>query len=211
VSPGERWPPGDAIVLREVWRGRVWTGRPASVVVDSAGLVMLFVPAGVTWFAPVAVADGRPLQVPTEPWTLRRRTWDRTNVLSFAEPGRPHAALAFWSADWAFEGWYVNVQTPLERTAAGFDYMDQELDVVIEPDRSAWRWKDEDEAELAVRLGHFAREDLERFRTEARAWTERIVRGAPPFDRDWPAWRPEPGLGLPRLPLGWDRLGSSPA
>jgi predicted RNA-binding protein associated with RNAse of E/G family len=207
VTPSAPWSPGDAIVLREVWRRQIWTARPATVVLDGPELLMLFVPAGVGWFAPFARSDGRPLHVPTEPWTILERTWERTNVLSFAEPGRPHAALAFWDAGWAFEGWYVNVQTPLERTRLGFDYMDQELDVVIEPDLSAWRWKDEDEAELAARLGHFTAQDLERFRVEARAWTDRIVRGRPPFERDWRSWRPDPRWTRPSLPERWDRVG----
>jgi predicted RNA-binding protein associated with RNAse of E/G family len=204
-GPGRRTP-GETVVLREVWRDRVWTGRPATVVADEDGLLMFFVPVGIRWFAPFAVAGGRPLHVPTEPWTIREQTWERTNALSFAEPGRPHAALAFWSAGWRFEGWYVNVQTPLERTRLGFDYMDQALDVVIEPDLSAWRWKDEDETELAVRAGQFTAADAARFHREATAWTERIVRREPPFDRDWRSWRPDPGWPTPELAPGWDLL-----
>jgi hypothetical protein len=200
-----RWATGDVVVLREVWRGRVWTGRPAIVVADAHDLRVFFVPIGVRWCAPVR-PDGRWLHVPTEPWTLRVRTWERSHVLSLAEPGRPHAALAFWDLDWRFEGWYVNVQTPLDPTRLGFDYLDQELDVVIEPDLSAWRWKDEDELEVAIGLGMWTPADARRFRAEAMDWTDRIIRGGPPFDRDWRSWRPDPSWTAPVLPPGWDGL-----
>lgn len=204
MSASARRSPGDPVVLREVWRGRVWTGRPATVVRDDDEL-RFFVPVGVRWFAPSA-AEGRWLHVPTEPWHLVERTWERTNVLSFAEPGVPHATLAFWDAGWTFLGWYVNVQTPLERTRVGFDYMDQELDVLIEPDRSTWSWKDEDELELAVELGLWTPADAERFHDEAQTCVRRVVEGSPPFDRDWSSWRPDPSWRVPELPPGWDLL-----
>jgi hypothetical protein len=207
VSAGRRWSPGETVVLREVWQARVWTARPATVVRDD-DLLMFFVPIGARWFSPFAASDGRPLHVPTEPWIVRERTWRASHALSFAEPGLPHAVLAFWHEDWRFRAWYVNVQTALARTDLGFDYMDQELDVVIDPDLSAWRWKDEDETEVAVRLGHFTASDAARFRREAAAQIERIVRGSPPFDRDWRSWRPDPAWPIPELPTGWDRVGA---
>jgi hypothetical protein len=116
VSASGRWSPGDVVVLREVWQGRVWTARPVNVVRDD-DLLMFFVPVGVRWYGPHD-DDGTWVNafVDARTWHTAERTWEGSNALSFAEPGRPHATLAFWDPDWMFRGWYVNVQTPLERT-----------------------------------------------------------------------------------------------
>jgi uncharacterized protein DUF402 len=206
VSGPGRWSAGDAVVLREVWEGRVWTARPVTVVRDD-DLLMFFVPAGVRWYGPLD-DDGRWVSafVDARGWHLAERTWEGSNVLSFAEPGRPHATLAFWDADWTFRGWYVNVQTPLERTPHGFDYLDQELDAWIDADGRAWEWKDEDDLDRSVAAGIWTAADAERFRREAEANVRRVLDREPPFDRDWASWRPDPSWPAPELPAGWDLL-----
>ena len=47
-------------------------------------------------------------------------------------------------------GWYVNFQEPYRRTERGIETMDLALDIIAEPDRSSWRWKDEDEFALLI-------------------------------------------------------------
>jgi Protein of unknown function (DUF402) len=204
VSPGTRWSPGDVVVLREVWRGRIWTARPANVVRDG-DLLMFFVPIGVRWFGPHD-DDGRWVNafVDARRWHIRERIWEGSNVLSFAEPGRPNAILAFWDPGWTFLGWYVNVQTPLERTPAGFDYLDQELDAWIPADGGHWKWKDEDELERSVAAGIWGAADAARFRREAEADVRRVLGREPPFDSDWRGWRPDPSWARPELSPGWD-------
>ncbi len=201
-----RWSPGDVVVLREVWRGRVWTARPVNVVRDDDRL-MFFVPIGVQWYGPHD-DDGRGVNafVDARRWHLAQRTWDRSNVLSFAEPGRPHAALAFWDAQWRFLGWYVNAQTPLEREPLGFDYLDQELDLWLDGRDASWAWKDEDELERSVAAGIWSRDEAERIRSEVADLGRRVMERVPPFDRDWTSWRPDPSWPMPELPSGWDRL-----
>jgi predicted RNA-binding protein associated with RNAse of E/G family len=206
VTPTARWSPGDAVVLREVWRGRIWTGRPVTVVADEHDALMFFVPVGARGFVPHSL-EGAPLHafvdVEGDAWEVRPTTWTETNALSFAEEGRPHATLAFWDAAWGFLGWYVNLQTPLRRTPIGFDYLDQELDAWIRPDGS-WGWKDEDELERSVGAGIWTPAEAERLRREGEDAVERVVRGRPPFDRDWSSWRPDPAWRTPELPPGWD-------
>jgi hypothetical protein len=101
--------------------------------------------------------------------------------------------------------WYVNLQEPLARTPLGFDTVDHLLDVVVELDRSSWRWKDEDELEEGVGAGMFSPADARRFRSWGERARDRVLRGDPPFDRDWSAWRPDPAWPVPELPAGWDR------
>jgi hypothetical protein len=56
-------------------------------------------------------------------------------MLYLITPGAAHAIHLWWLApDWRFGGWYVNLQEPIRRTTLGFDYMDQMLDIVVEPD-----------------------------------------------------------------------------
>lgn len=204
MSADPRWAPGDVVVLREVWEARVWTARPANVVRDDE-LLMFFVPVGVRWFGPVD-DEGRWVNafVDARGWRIGERAWRGSNVLSFAEPYRPNATLAFWDPAWSFLGWYVNVQTALERTPIGFDYLDQELDAWIPGDGGNWRWKDEDELRRSVAAGIWSAADAERFVREAEAAIARVLDGDPPFDRDWRSWRPDPSWPPPELPPGWD-------
>jgi hypothetical protein len=199
----ERRRPGETTVLREMWQGRVWEARPAVVVQDDDEQRMFSIPAG----TPIRVAvgpDGRELRLYRDTWTAAARTSSRS-VLSFSWPDRSYGVLAFWSGDWAFDGWYVNLETPLEPTAAGFDFTDQCLDVLIPPDRSTWTWKDEDELEEAVATGIFSPEQATQFRRDGERAVRHLLDREPPFDREWSDWRPDPAWPLPELPRGWDR------
>ena len=201
-----RWSAGDAIALREIWRGRIWTARAVTVVEDADEHTMFHVPAGMSWKRPID-ARGERLRLPTEKWRLTDDVWEEKHVLSFAWPGLAYAILAFWSDPGdEFLGWYVNLQTPLRRTAIGFDYMDHTLDVVVSPDRSTWEWKDEDELAEAVALGLFSSERAATIRAEGERALERVRTRASPFDRDWESWRPDPSWPMPELPPGWDAV-----
>jgi len=197
------WRPGDEIALREVWRGRVWSALPSTVVEDSPEQRALLIWPGTPWMIPVG-ADGNELRIPVGDWTLRQRDTSRW-VLSFAWPNRAYAVMAFWEGD-AFVGWYINLQTPLQSTPIGFDFADHLLDVVVEPDRVTWRWKDEDELAEAIELGIFSPADADAFRAAGLQAVEHLTGDVPPFDRDWTSWRPDPSWREPKLPAGWDRV-----
>ena len=195
---------GDAIALREVWKGRVWGALPATVVQDTPEQRALLVWPDTSWMVPVG-PDGRDLRIPEGDWTLRDRRNTRW-VLSFSWPGRAYSCIAFRRGDDDFTGWYVNLETPLAPTPIGFDYTDHLLDVLVEPDRTTWRWKDEDELAEAVERGVFSPADADAFRAAGLQAVEHLASGAPPFDRDWSSWRPDPSWSRPELPEGWDRV-----
>jgi predicted RNA-binding protein associated with RNAse of E/G family len=202
--PGRR-SPGDPIVLRELAAGRVWSGRPAIVVRDDPDLRMLFAPAGITIW--VASDDrGNELRLPVGSWTLRPRVQTDWHALSFAWPDERFAVLALWHPDWRFWRWYVNVEDVLRPTSLGFDTTELLLDVVIEPDRRSWAWKDEDEIERALALALVTPDDAADRRRAADRGRRRVMAAEPPFDRDWRTWRPDPGWPIPELPPGWERL-----
>jgi hypothetical protein len=203
-----RWSPGDSVVLREIWFGRVWEARPAIVVRDDPEMRMFYVPPGNR--VQVAVdLEGRPLRLPRGDWRLKETRWHNWHVLSFVFPDMPYAVLAFVGAETdQFLGWYVNLEDPPRASPFGFDTTDHVLDVLIPPDRSSWRWKDEDELEKAVAAGLFSAEDAARFRVEGEHAARSVIERTPPFDERWEDWRPDPSWPLPELPEGWDRVDS---
>jgi hypothetical protein len=198
--------PGDPVVLREIWRGRVWEARSAIVVRDDPEMQMFYLPPGNRPRIAVDV-EGKPLRLPRGDWRLAEVTRTGQHVLSFAFPDVPYAVLAFFDVETGdFLGWYVNLEDPPRPSSAGFDTTDHVLDVLIPPDRSTWTWKDEDELDEAVALGLFSTEDAARFRTEGERAARSIIERIPPFDEPWEDWRPDPAWSAAELPEGWDRV-----
>jgi hypothetical protein len=186
-----RWNPGDAVVLREVWHGRLFGVRPVTVIRDDPGDRRLLV-----WPGQVALAartrGGRWLRTPTdEPWTLEPQAWRGGWIVSFSRPGKPHAVLAFCDRrSWRLTGWYVNLESPLRPVPDGFEWEDRILDATVAADRSSWRWKDEDDLADATAAGRVDPHDAERWRREGGDLVDRILRGDPPFDEDPRSWKP---------------------
>lgn len=201
---------GDPVLLRFFNAGRVSWAKPVSVVFDSADGVGLFLREG-TPIKRRCLLDGSPVPrgLPYGerfrlPWLAGDGLWERTNVLMLTPAQAAHSYWGFWDAVWSFGGWYVNLQAPLRRTALGFDTSDHVLDIVVEPDLSAWAWKDEHELVEAVDAGRFTPvEAAELYREGERAMAALQARSWP-FDRDWSSWRQDPAWPVPVLPEGWD-------
>src|SRR4051794_8023262 len=87
-----RFRPGDAVVIREIWRGRVWYARPATVVRDDLNLTMLHVHAHAHAMEPVDAA-GNPLRIPIDAWTFRDAERGDSWNLSFAFPDTPYSVI----------------------------------------------------------------------------------------------------------------------
>jgi len=195
--------PGAVVAIREIWDGRIWEARPAVVVRDDPNLTMFHVPPRVRCQIPVG-ADGAELRLPVDGWELAEvARSDRWN-LSFAFPDTPYAVILGYDADARLDTYYVNLQTPLVRSPAGFDMVEHVLDVVIPPERTTWSWKDEDELAVALERGMFSEEDAGWFRHWGERAVEHVLLREPPFDEDWSGWRPEPGWADAELPANWD-------
>jgi len=52
MSQSLRWAAGHQVVYREVWRGKVWTARPVTVVQDTLDGVALYLRSGTRWKLP---------------------------------------------------------------------------------------------------------------------------------------------------------------
>jgi hypothetical protein len=83
------WRPGDAIVRREVWRGRPVCGWAGVVACDDGDLLALWMPSG----SPLTVANdyfGAP-----HPWSPRTQ-WQGPGVLQLQRRGDPYSV---WHGD----------------------------------------------------------------------------------------------------------------
>ncbi len=203
ATDDERFAPGDPIAIRELWNGRVWYARPATVVRDDPNLTMLHVHPHAHAMEPVDVA-GNALRIPTDEWTFRDAERGDSWNLSFAFPDTPYSVILGYEPPGELREYYVNLQTPLVRTETGFDVVEHILDVQIPPDRSSWSWKDEDELADAVDGGLFTDEDVAWFRYWGERAVEHVLLREPPFDEDWSSWRPDPDWTEPVLPPHWD-------
>jgi len=195
---------GAPVAIRELWGGRLWAAYPAVLVQDSAEQRMFCIPPGTRWMA-AADPRGTLLRLPTARWRLAERRWENRWILSFSWPGVPYGVLGLWTVEpEEFTGWYVNLESPLEPSAPGFDCTDHVLDVLVSPDGSSWAWKDEDELAEAVARGLFTPDEARTFHEDGERAVARIAAHQPPFDRDWSTWRPDPSWPVPELPPGWD-------
>lgn len=195
-----RFGSGDVAVLREIWRGRVWKARPWIVVHDRPDQLALYIPKG----TPTKIPPGS--GIPRDEWELEDGVWDRP-TLRLTAPRTPHSVLVWWAED-VLEGWYVNLERPLERTEVGFDYLDLELDIFVRPDRS-WEFLDEDEFDEAQRLGVIAPEEAAAVRAEAARAVRMIEAWESPFCDGWENWRPNPAWSVPALPTGWEVVAAT--
>lgn len=192
-----RFQPGERIQIREVWDGRTWEIRQGIIVRDSPDLIALYTPP----HSPAQVAvgpDGKRLRLPPDDWELRdASTWDRS-VFALHVPGSEHSVLLIRDESWRLLCWYINLESDLVRTAAGFEFVDRFLDVVVEPDMSGWRWKDEEELGEAVRRGLVEPGHAAAFREEGERALEWLMARRPPYDEPWEGWRPPEEWGYER-------------
>lgn len=195
--------------MREWVCGRIWTAVPCTVVEDSPGLVALWVPPGTNWMR-CQDADGSrpaPRHRAECDWVLREdTTWPGSGRLRLTVPEKPYSVWLFWKPYYTeIDQWYVNLEIPQHRTAIGFDYLDQLLDVVVSPDRLTWKWKDEDEVQAAIELELMSAADVRALRRAGMEAVSLLQSEQPPFQSSWANWRPDPVWTAPALPKRWDR------
>lgn len=174
--------------------------KPAIVAEDAPGRIALWVLAGTPTKASRPIDPQQPKPWFAGEWRLEDSVWSRWNALFLIEPKAWHATWVWWTPEWEFLGWYVNLQEPLIRTATGFDHRDLQLDIVVDPGRR-WRLKDEDDLERSVAAGVIASERALRVRAEAAAVIARVESTAHPFVDGVAEIRPDPAWPIPSLGL----------
>jgi Protein of unknown function (DUF402) len=200
------WNPGADILLRGVWRNKIWWAIPVTVVRDEPDLIAVYWRAG----TPNKTPEQRPKPqdlLSEHSLPLIDSQWIWTDVLMLVPPTAAHAIYAMWETDHKlFHCWYINLQSPLKRTRLGFDTMDFILDIVISPDLSVWHWKDEDDFNEAVRLGVYTADEAQAIRLEGERVIQQMQARLSPFCDGWESWKPPEDWHIPVFPPGWEEL-----
>jgi predicted RNA-binding protein associated with RNAse of E/G family len=188
--------------------GRVRRATPYIVVRDTPELIVLYVPGNTVIKYPLT-PDGKrtgPSHRVNSEWVLTDYIFDKSSMLRLAIPGAGYSVIVFWDyPSMRHDIWYINLEEPLRRIASGFELNDQFLDVLITPDLSGWRWKDEDEFAEAIELGLISKQKAAAIRVEGERVAIWIQSGKSPFN-GWENWRPDPSWQVPVLPADWDKL-----
>ena len=200
---------GDRVVLREIWQGKVWSAKSEIVVQDTPEMLVLYLLPGTPYKQPRTL-DGEDVTPTTRvqgEWLLADNVWPEDGeCLRLVVPGAPYSVLVFWLEKHSkLRSWYINLEDPLRRTSIGFDYMDQILDIIMEPDLSSWHWKDEDEFQEAQELGLISPERARAMRAEGERVVEMLLSGKSVFN-GWEHWKPDPAWKIPTLPVGWEKV-----
>ncbi len=201
-----RFNPGQTIVLREMWDGKIWSARPAIVVQDEPELMAFYIPTGTAVRVHIA-PNGSPAIVDNRArsdWILEQVEWPEFNRLKLVIPGTGYSVILFKdSKDYILLTWYINLEDPLGRIGLGYDSIDLLLDITVSPDLSEWHWHDEDELEEAVSAGLISSFKTKALYTEGERVVTWLQSGKSPFN-GWGKWRPDPSWQIPVLPDGWD-------
>lgn len=201
----QHWKPGEIVVMRGVWKGKLWWACPSYVVKDTPELLARYWPAGTPTRSPIR----RPtVQDEIDNYIeLIDRNWTDHDVLSLNIPGSAHSIDLMWVAGTCqLRCWYVHLQEVQRRTSIGVDTMDQMLDIVISPDRSSWYWKDEDEFNEAERIGLYSQEKAASIRMEGERVIALMEAGMAPFCDGWEDWTPPEEWSTPTFPEGWEAV-----
>ena len=207
--------PGREVLYRNIDGPRLASVRPCRVVSDDDRGLLLWLARGSAVGVEVT-RDGRGLRdMPFDEWVTQEtlvvaRTWQGPGLLKFIPPDADHSVWFFRDDRGTFTGWYVNLEERALRwddgEVAGVDVIDQDLDVVVHPDRT-WTWKDEDEfTERLAYPDHYWVHDEQAVRAEGRRVIKMAEAGDFPFDGTWTDYQPDPSWPVPAvLPAGWDR------
>jgi hypothetical protein len=201
-----RFQQGQTIVLREMWKGKIWSARPAIVVKDKPELMAYYVPVETVCMAHRASDGSRAavINIAHSDWILKNPEPSSHDHLRVIVPDKGCSVIFFMNpADGSLQQWYVNMEQPLRRTAISYDYTDLFLDIIISPDLSEWRWDDEDELEEAVIAGLVSKEEAATLYTQGRRVVEWLQSGNSPCN-EWEKWVPDPSWKTPVLPAGRD-------
>ena len=200
------WKPGAQIVQYEMWGQGIGTARPVTVVDDVSTHLALYSHPG----APIVtrgVENRRSLglskrvdlmlrMLDPDEGEFREAISPDNHVLTITPHASWHSTMLFWSSEWQFKSWYVNLQSPLHRVRHGVQLHDFVLDIVVRPDMS-WIWKDGEEFEELISRGFFSVEQVSSLRAEAARMVHTVEGVGPPFCDGWPDCEARSELAYP--------------
>ncbi|MGW4474532.1 DUF402 domain-containing protein [Nonomuraea sp. NPDC004354] len=204
-----RFDAGATAVRRHIWKGKVWTAVPYRVLQDTEKYLMVAGWPGLRGLASTTWIDStlnggsqreRTIrELASGRWELGWWTWQGTAVRSWYGIDTYFTVRQFFDSDHQPLAWYVDFDMPKQRTHLGIDTFDLMLDLIVEPDLSQYRWKDEDEYEHGRRLG-LIDDQVHRRVAEARLEVMGLIETRQgPFAHEWAPLRYE-AWPAPTLP-----------
>lgn len=204
---------GASCVLRGIVNDRVWLARSVLVVKDQPDETILLLMPGAQCAYPAGYwrwrknqdfsQGGRWQEAQQDEITLREFAWETNRILMFLEPDKFYANYLFWNqTSGQFTCYYVNFQLPYQRSRCGFDTLDLDLDIVIDPQYN-WEWKNEAEYQVGIQAGGIRAEWVQEIEKSKKEVSDRINQRSHPFDGSWIDWQPSPTWRPPKLPQGW--------
>jgi hypothetical protein len=209
------WEPGEPVALRGIFAERVWYMQSALVIHDTPQEVALVVLPGAACSAPSEYIHGkhgasgeydRWGNYLGNRWNMESYSWRTNRLLILLEPEKYFARMLFWehnSGD--FLCYYINFQLPFRRSPIGFDTLDLELDIVVEPNFE-WYWKDVENYQKGIDCGVICSEWAEQIETAKKEIIQTLATRYYPFDGSWLHWKPDPNWKPPKLPENWDKI-----
>jgi hypothetical protein len=206
------WEAGESCVLRGIVNNQVWLAQSVIVVKDAPQETVLLLLPGARCAFPQGYAGWRNKETPGEtrwqearhvPLVLRELDWQTNRILIFLEPQKYYSCFLFWDHQTGrFGCYYINFQLPFRRSHCGFDTLDLDLDIVIDP-QYHWKWKDVDEYQAGIQEGGIQDEWVQGIERSQAEVFDRINQRMYPLDGSWLDWQPEPGWAPPKLPESW--------
>jgi hypothetical protein len=208
------YPEGGRCVFRGIVDRRIWIAQAVIVVRDGPEETALLLSPGAQCAVPREYARwrGGDRGPSFQRWQVAKRNpilldedflWRTNRILMILEPEKFYACYLFWDhGSDEFRCYYINFQIPFQRSRCGFDSLDLDLDIVVDP-QNRWHWKDVDEYQAGIREGGISEKwamEVERSKPEV---LDRIQRRDYPMDGSWLDWRPDPAWEPPTLPDGW--------
>lgn len=196
---------GEVVALRYVTTDeRIEMAWPCRVIQDTNELLALFIAAGSKYKAGPKRTAAQKLAGPRQPTPPDEYVW-RNDTLRLMFPGARHSVSLFWNTTSTmrrFLRYFVNLEEPFRRTAAGFDTQDHTLDVVVTPELH-WSWRDEAEFESHTAFGFYTPELATEVRAEGQRTIDAIAAGNHPCLRGWTEWHPDSTWTVPAIPQNW--------
>ena len=138
-----------------------------------------------------------------EVWDFQEFLWQRNRFLIFLRPKRYFDTILTWDhQSEQFLGYYINFQLPYARSLLGFDILDLDLDVVIDPSYE-WRWKDEDDYRAGIEAGGIKANWVVQIEKAKQEVINLINQRGYPLGSEWIDWLPDPSWKPAKLPDNW--------
>ena len=205
------WNSGDTIVIRGIFNNHVCHAQSVIVVQDTPEEIALALLPGAECVDLEGYLKGkkngkRRWDFKDKPFKLEKYIWHTNRLLLLIEPKKYYSTIYFWQDDSnEFMCYYINFQSPFQRSHSGFDTLDLELDIIINPDYS-WKIKDLDDYQKGIECGTILHEWTQEIEVAKDEVFDRIANRHYPLNNSWSNWKPAPNWSAPKLPANWDKV-----